>query len=220
MTNENAELIETLKRVDGDTYSEYISQAMDRAIAVLDAPDILQHLRDGGTFEDTAGNLFTHTERGLVVTWIIQNRINTREHNIDMFFERLLCDDLRPYHEPPAHGTREWAMENGPLVMHEAHKTEIHVSNITHSFMTTFYDAGWSLYVEPREPGWYSVQIIKTEKTLVAEYWDGNHWCADDDLVDDSFYHWIGKTRIELETPEDFSNPDDFDLSIKIGGTD
>lgn len=204
----NAELIKKWTSINKDsTWSEVHSVASWAMQIIEDQPfDVLQRLRDGGAFEVNGMKFkrylsnFIAVEDGAVPSW-------------DLFFYYL--DMVKPYHEPPAEGSREWAMEQDGRVHHKIWQPQCWVNfkqgtfqngnNLKTSWYSSQeYDTGWSLYVEPRKPGWYWA-ILKTCPDINAPWeWNGKNWENDAGTpLDEDTFHWIGDTRIELETPED-----------------
>ena len=179
---------------------------------------VRQHLRDGGMVIDGNDRVYQFLADEIVQLQTTSIKVN-RDSTPWYFVEAMMLGTIEPYHEPPTEHSKAWAIDqarSGLFVRAVVWPKYNRTNNVN-----TVQAAGeieWELWngtQETREPGWYSVQISGSIVGRFPEYWDGNHWDADGEIVGDDFFHWIGKTRIELETPED-----EIDLSEKIGGTD
>lgn len=100
-------------------------------------------------------------------------------------------------------GTRTWAIEQTEPVCHPNYGDgkQTKVDN-PHQFPHPNYDTGWSLWA--REPGWYSAKR-KPHYMATPWYFNGVVWDAGSfkTMSKTEEFHWIGKIRIELETPND-----------------
>lgn len=168
--------------------------------------DVYRHLQKGGEIRRPC---FNPDER-----WFAKNGYLSSYNGVSCrlasWYDVETFNDWQPYHEPPADGSREWAMGQDAKVTHETWCNAAWINFSTKeqyfggSTYSTAYDTGWSLYVEPREPGWYSGIWIEGD-SVSAYRWCGRRWWVSGvsvDCSDDNIFHWIGTTRIELEAPD------------------
>jgi len=173
--------------------------------------DALQHLHSGGKLTDNEV-IFSFVFPQLFIQSVTRH-LNAAQCDIDqygLFWQRVMQGELDPYQEPPVEGSREWAMECPEKVSHES---DLDCGYWWDDPSTTLgnkkYDNDWSVYVEPRKPGWYWVRSKYNSGLSVWYYNDGRFHTSDNindssffSIEDEKLFHWIGKTRIELEVPE------------------
>ena len=144
---------------------------------------------------------------------------------------RRRFEDWQPYHEPPAEGSVEWAVDqmvnhgqrvtvegvvginfwwhsSGEFIQSNDLSMETGVQIIDEQrFINLGCKSTWKIFVEPRVPGWYSVKngCFGNRSEMIFRHYDGKGWGIGENNEHpfvDSTYHWIGSTRIEPETPE------------------
>jgi len=155
---------------------------------------------------------------GLVIykgAWKKRGQVGYIRTDDDPFYAfDISGDDWKIWKEPPAKGTREWAMEQDCKVTHESYSP--HDWTVAQSLKSypsihkeSRYDTGWSILKEPRKPGWYSVKTVDDSHNLRVHHFNGSHWSGNSGqshhIYKTSSYSWIGSTRIELENPEEGS---------------
>lgn len=216
----NYNLIKNLEELRHAPEHDYFYINRDMVLKVLarlkehEPFDVLQHLRDGGVGRDKIGNLYRW--KSSLSRWqrsrtdVMHNWITFSELDERCFLSLLQQNLIKPYTPPPAEGSREWAMEQDANVRWENWSFNIYHNFVTNKgsavgdyfYTEAQYDNGWSIHVEPRAPGWYSAQLGNPGANICAWEWNGESWVhAGEEFKDDEFT-FIGKTRIELETPE------------------
>ncbi len=216
--------------------------------------DVLQHLRNGGEVRTTGGSRFKFM--GFNNNTPILRYVNAQRHWVGceksqfiVFMENVLQNTIHAHNEPPAEGTREWAMVQDCPVRNEHWTNTSYVQQIDgvwrnqddEDFDDLMYDdalwrGGWSLYMEPWEPG-----IMDAFAVLKALRGDG--WCVavhnDYKLNGKDFTFWLftkddkhikGEGATDMialsnaynqigSTRIELETPEDELEDIKIGGT-
>jgi len=206
----NSDLVEILVQYmkDDEAFLSYVNcQAIINALEYREFNPII-HMSDGGFVKNSAGNKFKFVNEGLLSIYV-KGWIPAEEKALLCFIANLYENDLHLYEEPPAEGSRVWALEqiaHGKAVRHESWDK---CSFTLLKNDTTISDTGWSIFVEPKQlVGWYLVDINMRQ----AMWWDGMHWRGEPNGPESwsagpfGFYEktrYLGKDLFpELETPE------------------
>lgn len=189
MTNSNAELIEEI--ICAYKHGSSYNILFRKILTVLESQpfDVLQYLRDGGEIVNENGDIIFSDTAVIPLS-------------------EFAAHTWQPYHEPPVEGSREWAMEQDCLVSHvmfsmggATHSENIAIVHL--GYQSSQYDTGWSLYIEPREVGWYAV---KQDDANLVLYWNGKMFCFTDlegsAKQNEACFSWISDKRIELDKPD------------------
>ena len=181
---EHAELIEQGQKIlsvhtSGGGFSlNFIDDFITDAIAALkEQPfNVLKHLRAGKQAVNQHGMVIYQRLGFLCDGLIVWKASDETVH------PSILSDhDWQPYHEPPAHGSKEWAVAYDGRVTHGTWKPEWwhnfkkgtrNAYGICPDLNIRHYAIGWSEWVEQHKVGYYLADI--NQKRIV--WWDGTHW--------------------------------------------
>jgi len=219
MNNPHEELINELGELIGSTTPPYWlihTDVLSRTIGALKSQpfDPIQQIIDGGEIVNPRGDRFKIGEStgSALIKAYNSNFWKSLGYGTYTLIESLSHGSFKPYHEPPAEGTREWAKGLDAKVRYSTWSSGYWVNFVTGEckaytgpenslWNDQIYDTGWSLFVEPREDGYYSVIASENDEVVIA-CWYGNRWILNASSFDDVDFHWISDKLIKPDAPD------------------
>jgi hypothetical protein len=178
------QLIKELKQIKAmhSTHSQLdVVATLDKAIARLRAVDyLLKSAKEANSFLKSEFSDGQFDADGWLSNTAADLSVSIK------LYEKAVNGTLNIYHEPPAEGTREWAMEQDGRVTHERWPGEVWVYFSRQASWTGIgnhldgwdqtnpeYDTGWSLYVPTREPVEGELRKVGKREQRMQQYING-----------------------------------------------